>query len=323
MSHFFSSIGKVFSDVWNVIRPVVEVVAIAVAVYWTAGLALSAFPATQAFAAAMPGFASAGGVAGEGVFSSLATNLGVGGGLQAGAAETASAAAGAGFAPAASSAADSLAAVSTSPAADTAVSGLATTPSGVSVGTTVGAGAPIVGPAAGTTVAGTDAASVAPAVVGGGGGAAAGDASSALTNKLLLASLATQTISGLTAPSPTDIARAKASFYGSFYGEDSSGGGGGSAGAPNLNVGPQVEPLRSVNTPQAMPGVNIPATQLAQQQAPGFQGVQRPQLIAPVPNPVLPVQTPTVASNNQPTNAALQGQQAAQAVKPPQLIPTT
>jgi len=303
MSHFFNQVGKVFSAVWDFIRPVVEVVAIAAAVYFTAGLALSYFPATAGFAAAMPGFASTTGVAGEGVFSSLASSIGMGGGIQAGAAADASLAADAGFATAATNASAGITAATASPAADTAV-GASVAPGGVAVApASVGGG---IGTAAAAPAAVDTAASVA------GSSASAAAVSGALTNKLLLASVGTQLISGLTAPSPTDIAAAKAGFYGSFYGKDASGAG---APTPNLSVGPQAElisPLASGAQP--IPGVNVPSVQNAAP-APGlagFQGVQQAQLIPAVPSGAMPA--PGAAQGNQLT--------AAVPLAKPQLIPS-
>src|ERR1700733_13016317 len=90
MSGVLNSIGKVFSKVWDFIKPIAKVVLIAAAVYFTAGVALSYFPATAAFAASMPGFAAGGtlglgvgegAVAGTGVFSEAAANIGLGSGL--------------------------------------------------------------------------------------------------------------------------------------------------------------------------------------------------------------------------------------------------
>jgi hypothetical protein len=286
MSHFFNAVGKVFSSVWNFIRPIVEVVAIAAVIYFTAGVALSAFPSTAGFAAAMPGFASTGGVAGEGVFSSLASQIGIGGGLASGATADAAAVG----ADAASVAAGGLDATP-----------FAAAPSGAGAGTAVGAGsvgADVPDIAVGETAAAPSIATTPLAPVPPPTGVlppvvpptppvdAALAASNALTNKLLLASVGTQLISGLSSPSPTDIASAKAGFYGSFYGTNANGSG---SPAPSLSVGPQSEP---------MPGVNVPTVQASTPApgVPGFQGTQKPQLIPTVPVGTMPV--PGAAATN-------------------------
>lgn len=74
-------------------KKIIKPLAIATAVYFTGGLALSAFGPTQAFAASLPGFAGGGwlgtgigGTAGEGIFTKAASAIGLGGGLEAGAA---------------------------------------------------------------------------------------------------------------------------------------------------------------------------------------------------------------------------------------------
>jgi hypothetical protein len=290
MSGLFKEIGKVFSAVWDFVRPIVEVVAVAAAVYFTAGVAMSYFPATSAFAAALPGFASTGGIAGEGVFSSLASSIGLGGGLQAGAgadiigADAASAAA-SGAVATANTADTATLAAQAAPAADTAV------------GSTAASAA---GPSAASQAIQASANQVAsatiPAAGTGGGTAGALAKGMSLTDKLLFASVGTNLVSGLTAPSPTDIASAKAGFYGSFYGTDSNGA---SSAAPNLSVGPQTEPQNTstVGAFAPMPGVNIPSVQPAAQATPGFQGVQKPSLIPVVPSGVASV--PGAAQSNQ------------------------
>lgn len=238
MSGVLHSVGKVFSKVWDFIRPIVEVIAIAVAIYFTAGLALSAFPATAGFAAALPGFASASGVAGAGIFSSVATSIGLGGGLAAGAAaDTAAAAAAAGAAGAVGAGAAGAA--------------------GAGAGTVASIAAPTAEAAAAgvAPVAGADLAAAGATGAAGAAGATAGTVAAhvglSLTDKLLLASVGTNLVGGLTAPTPKDIAAARAKFYGSFYGTDESGK---QTGAPNLafpNPG-------GAGTGSQMPGVTIP-----------------------------------------------------------------
>lgn len=79
-------IGKVFKKVFKAILPILKIVLIAVAVYFTFGVAMSYFPAAgaKAFAAGLPGFQAAG-VAGAGPMSSWAASMGLGGGLATGA----------------------------------------------------------------------------------------------------------------------------------------------------------------------------------------------------------------------------------------------
>ena len=93
MSGIIKGIKKVFRKVGKVLKKIIKPLAIAVAVYFTAGLALSAFAPTAGFAASMPGFAGGGlfgtgvavgsapVVAGSGIFSQVAGALGMGGGL--------------------------------------------------------------------------------------------------------------------------------------------------------------------------------------------------------------------------------------------------
>lgn len=237
MSGVLHSVGKVFSKVWDFIRPIVEVIAIAVAIYFTAGLALSAFPATAGFAAALPGFASASGVAGAGIFSSVATSIGLGGGLAAGAAaDTAATAA----AAAAAGGAGAAAAGGAAAGAGTVASIAAPTAEAAAAGVAPVAGADLA--AAGATAAAL------PAVAAPVAGATAG---LSLTDKLLLASVGTNLVGGLTAPTPKDIAAARAKFYGSFYGTDETGK---QTGAPNLAF----PNAAGAGTGSQMPGVTIP-----------------------------------------------------------------
>lgn len=252
MSGLIHDVGKAFSAVWDFIKPIVKVVAIAAAVYFTAGVALSYFAPTAAFAASLPGFAAggtldlgvgAGAEAGTGIFSEAAANLGLGQGLATGA-----------LADGATSA--DLAATGFSASTIDAAGGAA--------GAAGAAGTPAIADAAGYTdtfasgagAGGNAAAAGAGAVPGTTGGAAAG--TSSLTDKLLLASVGTQTLSGLLAPSPASIQAAKNGFYGSFYGM---GSGGNTSPAPNLSVNPGIANPGSSSTVSPatqIPGINIP-----------------------------------------------------------------
>lgn len=195
MSGVVHKVKKVFKKVWDFAKPIVKVVAIAAAVYFTAGVALSYFGPTSAFAAAMPGFAGAAG-AGTGIFSQAAAAIGLGGGLAQGAAAAAGSAGAAGAAAGAAGAAGSAASLG----GDTLLEGLA-----------------------GGATAAPAAATAAGAAGAGAGAATAAKAAMSLTDKLLLASTATSAISGLTSPTPKEIEAAKNSFYGSYYGMDKDG----------------------------------------------------------------------------------------------------
>jgi hypothetical protein len=275
MSGVLHSIGKVFSKVWDFIRPVAEIVVAAAAVYFTAGLALSAFPATAGFAAALPGFAAggtigggigAGAVAGAGVFSDLASTIGVGGGLTAGAA------------------ADASAAVATDAAAAGALSSTAAEAGGAAAATAdlpaaAVAGAADTGAAAAPSLAGglssaditsSIAANYVAPTFATGDSLLAGLGKMGLADKLLLASTATNTISGLTAPSPKDVQAAKNGFYGSFYGTNADGSGGGAVTTPKItpndpSTGAPAAPSSATASPQML----IPQVNIAGQAQPG------------------------------------------------------
>lgn len=200
-------------------------VALAVAVYFTAGMALSAMPATASFAAAMPGFAAggfaglgvgAGATAGTGIFSQAAAAMGmgtlgssgglVGGALAGGTSATELAAAGI-----------SSSAIATG-AAEAGAAGLVSS-----------------GAAAGATSAGAAAGGAAGAAEGGAAAGAAGSqavttgtaltakSGMTLTTKLMLAASGAQAVSALVSPKPDEIAEAQAKWRGAFYGMDAAG----------------------------------------------------------------------------------------------------
>ncbi len=94
MSGLVKGVKKVFKKIGKVVKKIAKPLLIAAAVYFTAGLALSAMPATASFAASLPGFAGggilgtgvgAGASAGTGIFSTVASKIGLGGGLVSGA----------------------------------------------------------------------------------------------------------------------------------------------------------------------------------------------------------------------------------------------
>jgi len=220
MSGVVKSIKKVFKKVIKVIKKIIKPVAIAVAAYFTAGIALSFIPATSAFAASLPGFAGggllgtgigAGATAGTGIFSSAASAIGLGGGLASGAASIAAEA--------------SAAAAAAGATAGTTAAGFFPTTATVAAGDTLGVlGA--INPAAGFVGAG---AGTATGAVAGGAtvGAAATKVGFSLTDKLLLAKVGTDVAGALFGPSPEDIyeaeAEAASKFRGAFYGMEADG----------------------------------------------------------------------------------------------------
>lgn len=314
MSGVLHSIGHVFSEVWDFIRPVVEVVAAAVAVYFTAGLALGYF--SPAMAAALPGFAGAAGP-GTGFFTTAASAIGDTGIAQAGADATLADTAG-------------ISAVTASAPAVTATDASAALPETTAVGESVEPVATTLPATANTTAIAAAPAVNASVASAAGSGAAAG--ASSLTDKLLLASVAGQTISGLTQPSPTDIAQAKATFYGAFYGENANGSG---VGMPDLSVGPQTQPGQTPPTSSAQsltPGINAPATQNVTNYLTGATPTSSATAAGSAPSAATPqaslipvsyaapkpvsAPTPTVAQPN------VQVQSATAGARAPQLIPS-
>lgn len=212
MSGIVKGIKKVFQTVVHVVKKIWKPLLIAAAIYFTAGVALSAFPATAAFASSMPLFAGggvaglgigAGAAAGTGIFTHLAVALGVGslgaaGGLTGAAAIPAGAA--------------------TAVAAQGANAALIN--SGVSSGLTAAAGG--AAPALATSVAAKGAMS--------------------LGEKFLIASTVSSTLGGLTAPSPKEIAEAQKRWSGAFYGVNADGSGGAAAVPDGLIPTPSTKP---------------------------------------------------------------------------------
>jgi hypothetical protein len=239
MSGVVKGIKKVFKKTVEVVKKVAPYVAIAAAIYFTGGLALSAFPATASFAASLPGFAGAAG-AGTGVFSQVASAIGMGGGLQAGAGAAAEAASG-------------VAGVADAVAQTSAVA--------PSLSAALGGGA----------------AGAAPMASGAGGllkpvssvVSKAGSAVSGLSfgEKLIGASMGLQGLAALSAPSAGQQAEAEAAaakkFRGSFYGMTDTGAG---YKAPNAPSAPGLIPPSTPspqapqvgNAPISMPTANLP-----------------------------------------------------------------
>ena len=98
MSGLVKAVKKVFKKVKKFVKKYWKVIVIAAAIYFTAGVALSAFPSTASFAAGMPGFGSGAGF--NSIFSRAAVSMGFqgasGSGIAAIAGNTAGAATGAG-----------------------------------------------------------------------------------------------------------------------------------------------------------------------------------------------------------------------------------
>jgi hypothetical protein len=278
MSGVVKTVKKVFKKVVNVVKKIIKPVLIGAAIYFTAGIALSAFASTAGFAASMPGFAGggflgtgigAGSVAGTGLFSQGAVALGVGGGLTSGAI-------GAGTTVA------ELAAVYGPSTAIGAAGAAGVIPAGVASG----AQATIAGNAA-AIAGGTGAAGAAANVAAMGGVApaaglipkAAGAVGSmSFSDKLLMTKIATDTAGALFGPTPAEEAEAlaieQAKFRGAFYGMNAdgstaadSGGGGGmtyDAPAPVQQQGPP--PMNTATGPQA-PNTQPGGTVTPEQQA--------------------------------------------------------
>lgn len=244
MSGVAKAAKKIFKKVVKVVKKIWKPVLAAVAIYFTAGLALSYFPATASFAASMPGFAGGGllgtgigGTAGTGIFTKIAAKFGlaalgkggglVGGALAKGTSAAALAKAGVGAQAIAAGAGKAVS------------SGLVSSmPQGVA--STVAASNAATGAAVADVAAGGTGA-VAPA--------AATKGSLSLADKLLLASTGTKLVSGLLAPSPRAIAEAQKRWSGAFYGDD---GKGGSAPPPPALIPPE--------QPRSQPAHQAPLT---------------------------------------------------------------
>jgi hypothetical protein len=223
----FKKLKKVFRKVAGGVRSVLKKVAkplmIAAAIYFTAGLALSAFPATSAFAAAMPGFGGIASTAGAGAPGALAGTGLSGVTVAANAAATLPA---------------SIAAAST--AAGTAVGAGISTTAAQGLFTKMAVKFGLSGVAQGSGIAG-----------------AVGKTGMALSDKLLLASTVSNTISGLTGPSEKDIIAAQRKFHGSFYGM---GGGDAERIVAQNQQQQQQAPAQGQPAAGMAPGTKQPAT---------------------------------------------------------------
>lgn len=182
-------------------NPILRTIAIAAVIYFTAGIAMSAFPATAGYAAAMPGVTSASGAMG----------------VSAATADTAAAAAGAGSVGAGGAvAADAGTTVAAGAGAD--VGGAAA--AGAGGGSVAVPGSFSIGAA---DAGGTGVAAAAPAAAGG-GSAVAGTGMTGL-EKIAGAKVASDAIGGALAPSAQQEAAAQKKFQGAFFGQGQSEGG--------------------------------------------------------------------------------------------------
>jgi hypothetical protein len=221
MSKQVKKVGKAFKKVVKAVWKVAKPIAIAVAAYFTAGVALSFIPATAGFAASLPGFAGggvaglgvgAGATAGTGYFSAAAAKIGLGSGLASGAlkgsamvgAVTGVEAAGVG-------------AVSEMYGAGAAMQAMASHT--LPAGTTISGGGATVS-STGVSVAGTAAA--------GGGVTLAAKAGMSLSDKIMLAKIGTDVAGAAFGPTELDMLEAKAQYeqearQGTYYGMDPDG----------------------------------------------------------------------------------------------------
>lgn len=243
-------------------NPILKTVAIAVAVYFTAGLALSYFGSTAAFAASMPGWGAGG------MFSEAAVGMGMGSGAAAGsglaatyaADSAATVAAGGGAAAVGAGAADTGATTAGAAAASGegggAIAGTGEAAAAGDTGTAAGTGAIADGTgatAAPISQAVVPASNLAPVGAGaeGGSGAAAGGMSS--LEKIYGAKVAADAIGGALAPSANQQAEADKKFRGSYFGTNGDGSGGGIVPQGGFNILPSggFQPVASNGSPNA------------------------------------------------------------------------
>jgi hypothetical protein len=220
VSNLVKGVKKVFKKTIEVAKKIAPYVAMGAAIYFTAGLAMAAFPATASVAAAMPGISGA------------ASALGIGSAAAGTAAATSEAAA---ALPTFAGVAEDLAPITVNASMLTAGPAAAAAASGAGLASAaagVASGAPVASLMGGWTTAGARgraepllenlqrrqrrAKSM-----------AAGVKSMSFSDKLLLASVGAQTLGNYLGPTADDIARdqaiERAKFRGSFYGIDESG----------------------------------------------------------------------------------------------------
>lgn len=236
MSGVVKGIKKIFRKVVEVVKKIAVPLAIAIAAYFTAGVALSFFGPTAGFAASMPGFAGggfigtglgAGATAGTGIFSQAAGALGLGSGLAQGALAKGT----------------ELAAVEAAVGTKAAMAGMAanTLPAGAVTGgatTSMAAGGGV------AVTGGTTAASSLPGM-----GSAVATAGMSLTDKVLLTKIGTDVAGALFGPSAKEIAEMEAiesaKFRGAFYGMEADG-----PAPPEIGQQAPVQGAQNVAAPQ-------------------------------------------------------------------------
>lgn len=238
MSGVVKGVKKVFKAVGKFVKKIAKPVLVAAAVYFTGGLALSAFGPTQAFAASLPGFGISSTGAATGIFSKAASVIGLDGGLVAGAAKAAG-----------TTAAGGVGAVANMNAMAAAKAG-AGTAAAVGPPASLAGSASVVGPAA---------------------------AGMSLTDKLMLASIGTKAVGAFLAPGMDEQYTEAKRWRGAFYGTYADGSGAqeveaatpaGAAEAqqqPSQAIGPQ--PGGQPPQRELMPSQPPAATQSAQVQA--------------------------------------------------------
>lgn len=231
MSGVVKAVKKVFKKVGKFIKKAIKPLLIAAAVYFTAGLALSAFPATAGFAASLPGFAGggvlgtgigAGATAGTGIFTKVAAKIGLGTLGKAG-----------GLVGGALSKGTSAALLSANAGATAVALGAGKAGTAGLIGTQAAA---VAGNTANAILAGSGAAGGAAGAAGalGAGAGVAAKAGMSLTEKLLLAQMGTKTIGAFLAPTDDEVAEAQKKWRGAFYGAEPTDK---NAGAPQAPIG--------------------------------------------------------------------------------------
>lgn len=289
MSGLVKTWKKKFKKIKHITKKYWKYVVMAIAIYFTAGLALSMFPATAGFAASLPGFAAggfaglgvgAGSVAGAGVFSQVATGMGMGAGLAGGAAAVSGGAAVATGAAAAGTA-----------GAGVAGAGAAGAAAGIETVTVIGSAGAGVG-AAGTAAA--VGAGVAGAAASGGSAAPAAKTGMTFADKLQMAAVGTSAVSQLIGPSEKDLINEQAKFHGSYYGMDEKGGGSATAVPPGAATIQKRAP--AVPTAPTTPIPTKPKPTEAEQQAAAAQ----PFPTQPQPRNLIPEQAETPEANRLP-----------------------
>jgi len=261
-------VGKVFSKVMDKLPDIAKIVVMAVAAYFTFGVAMSYFPAMQGFVAAMPGFGAGG------TFSGWATTLGVGN--MSGVAAAGEAAGVGGYA-AATGELGGHAQLAMAAEEGALTEGLVA--ESVPSTTTVGEGTL-------TNVKGDVLKTVPEADPGMLDKVKGGWNDMDFTDKLIVAKIGTDAISGAMAPTLEEQYEEQAKFRGAYFGVDGGGGGGGgggfaTTGAPSADysfytgqepgTGYAPEPVLSSSAAPSFPRIGVdPGVQVAQPNMPRY-----------------------------------------------------